>query len=157
MEIKVLGTGCAGCKALYETVKQAVAEEGWQATVVKEEDLVKIMSYNVMSLPALVVNGKVVAKGRRLSLEQVKELLKDSVGAEYWRGEDEDPAFVYGTQVSQSDGAWFFAVVRSGVGGVFRRDFPGCTGASASSSSHGRGRYRHLRPRSAFGTGVSDP
>ena len=24
MEIKVLGTGCAGCKALYETVKQAV-------------------------------------------------------------------------------------------------------------------------------------
>lgn len=82
MEIKVLGTGCAGCKALYETVKQAVAEEVRQATVVKEEDLVKIMSYNVMSLPALVVNGKVVAKGRRLSLEQVKELLKESDGEE---------------------------------------------------------------------------
>lgn len=82
MEIKVLGTGCAGCKALYETVKQAVAEEGWQATLVKEEDLVKIMSYNVMSLPALVVNGKVVAKGRRLSLEQVKGLLKESDGEE---------------------------------------------------------------------------
>lgn len=82
MEIKVLGTGCAGCKALYETVKQAVAEEGWQETVVKEEDLVKIMSYNVMSLPALVVNGKVVAKGRRLSLEQVKGLLKESDGEE---------------------------------------------------------------------------
>lgn len=82
MEIKVLGTGCAGCKALYETVKQVVAEEGRQATVVKEEDLVKIMSYNVMSLPALVVNGKVVAKGRRLSLEQVKELLKESDGEE---------------------------------------------------------------------------
>ena len=28
MEIKVLGTGCAGCKALHETVKQAVAELG---------------------------------------------------------------------------------------------------------------------------------
>lgn len=82
MEIKVLGIGCAGCKALYETVKQAVAEEGWQAAVVKEEDLVKIMSYNVMSLPALVVNGKVVAKGRRLSLEQVKGLLKESDGEE---------------------------------------------------------------------------
>ena len=82
MEIKVLGTGCAGCKALYETVKQAVAEEGWQAAVVKEENLVKIMSYNVMSLPALVVNGKVVDKGRRLSLEQVKGLLKESDGEE---------------------------------------------------------------------------
>ena len=50
--------------------------------MVKEEDLVKIMSYNVVSLPALVVNGKVVAKGRRLSLEQVKELLKESDGEE---------------------------------------------------------------------------
>ena len=50
MEIKVLGTGCAGCKALHETVKQAVAELGLAATVVKEEDIVKIMSYNVCLL-----------------------------------------------------------------------------------------------------------
>lgn len=28
MEIKVLGAGCAGCKVLHETVKQAVAELG---------------------------------------------------------------------------------------------------------------------------------
>lgn len=76
MEIKVLGTGCAGCKALYETVKQAVGELELNATVVKEEDIMKIMSYNVMQLPALVVDGEVVSKGRRLSLAEVKELLK---------------------------------------------------------------------------------
>ena len=52
MEIKVLGTGCAGCKILHETVKQAVAELKLAATVVKEEDIMKIMSYNVMALPA---------------------------------------------------------------------------------------------------------
>lgn len=75
MEIKVLGTGCAGCKILYETVKQAVAELGLTATVVKEEDILKIMSYNVMTLPALVVDEQVVAKGRKLSLAEVKELL----------------------------------------------------------------------------------
>lgn len=75
MEIKVLGTGCAGCKALYETVMQAVAELGLDATVVKEEDILKIMSYNVMQLPGLVVDEKVVAKGRKLSLSEVKELL----------------------------------------------------------------------------------
>ena len=28
MEIKVLGTGCAGCRALYETTKQAISELG---------------------------------------------------------------------------------------------------------------------------------
>lgn len=41
MEIKVLGTGCAGCKVLHETVKQAVAELKLAATVVKEEDIMK--------------------------------------------------------------------------------------------------------------------
>ncbi len=76
MEIKVLGTGCAGCKAIYETVKQAVGELELNATVVKEEDIMKIMSYNVMQLPALVVDGEVISKGRRLSLAEVKELLK---------------------------------------------------------------------------------
>ena len=75
MEIKVLGTGCAGCKVLHEPVKQVVAELKLAATVVKEEDIMKIMSYNVMALPALVVDEQVVAKGRKLSLAEVKELL----------------------------------------------------------------------------------
>lgn len=76
MEIKVLGTGCAGCKALYENVQEAVAQLGIDANVVKEEDLMKIMNYNVMSLPALVVDEKVVSKGKKLTVEQVKDLLK---------------------------------------------------------------------------------
>ncbi len=75
MEIKVLGTGCAGCKALFETVCEAVNQLGIEATVVKEEDLLKIMKYDVMSLPALVIDG-VVSKGKRPSVEQVKELLR---------------------------------------------------------------------------------
>ena len=76
MEIKVLGTGCASCKALFATVQQAVTELGIEATVIKEEDLMKIMEYNVMSLPALVVNEKVVSKGKKLSVDEVKALLK---------------------------------------------------------------------------------
>lgn len=75
MEIKVLGTGCAGCKALHETVKQAVAELGLEAMVTKEEDIVKIMSYNVMKLPALVIDNQVASMGKRLSLSEVKTIL----------------------------------------------------------------------------------
>ncbi len=76
MEIKVLGTGCAGCKALYAYVQEAVAELGIVATVIKEEDLLKIIEYNVMTLPALVIDGKVVAKGK-MSVSDVKNMLSN--------------------------------------------------------------------------------
>lgn len=75
MESKVLGTGCSSCKALYENVLKVVADSGIDATVIKEEDLIKIMSYNVMSLPGLVIDEKVVSVGRKLSASEVKELL----------------------------------------------------------------------------------
>lgn len=77
MEIKVLGTGCVNCKALYATVEKVVNELGIQAEIIKEEDLMKIMEYNVMTLPALVINGKVVAKGR-INASEVKRLLIES-------------------------------------------------------------------------------
>ncbi len=76
MEIKVLGTGCAGCKALYANVQEAVTELGIEATVIKEEDLLKIIEYNVMTLPALVIDGKVVAKGK-MSVSDVKNMLSN--------------------------------------------------------------------------------
>ena len=77
MEIKVLGMGCGSCKALYAAVEKAVNELGIDASLVKEEDMQKIMSYNVMSLPALVINEKVVAKGK-ISESEVKKLLTEN-------------------------------------------------------------------------------
>lgn len=74
MEIKVLGTGCSNCRALYSAVEQVVNELGLKADLVKEEDLMKIMEYNVMSLPALVVDGKVVAKGR-ITKDEIRTIL----------------------------------------------------------------------------------
>ena len=75
MEIKVLGTGCASCKALYTAVIQAVSETGIEAKVVKVEELTEIMKYNVMSMPALVIDGKVVSSGRKPTVSEVKKLL----------------------------------------------------------------------------------
>ena len=74
MEIKVLGTGCPSCKSLFATVQKAVEQLGIEATVVKEEDLLKIMGYNVLSLPALVIDEEVAAKGN-LPIDKVKEIL----------------------------------------------------------------------------------
>lgn len=75
MEIKILGTGCASCKALYATVERAVAELGLDAKVVKEENLPEIMRFNVLSMPALAVDGIVVSSGRKLTVGEVKKLL----------------------------------------------------------------------------------
>ena len=75
MEIKVLGTGCAGCKALEATVREVVSEMSLDAKVEKVEDIMKIMDYNVMSMPGLVINEKVVSAGKRLSKSEVKEIL----------------------------------------------------------------------------------
>jgi small redox-active disulfide protein 2 len=75
MEIKVLGTGCPKCKALEKATREVVAESGIEANITKVEDIMDIMSYGVSSTPALVVDGKVVLKGRMPSNSELKELL----------------------------------------------------------------------------------
>jgi len=75
MEIKILGTGCSNCKNLEKATREAVAELNLDATVVKEEDIVKIMSYGIMRTPALVRDEKVLFYGRVPSVNEIKEML----------------------------------------------------------------------------------
>lgn len=71
--IKVLGTGCVTCKRLLADVKEIVTKNNWQAQVEYVTDLTTIMSYGVMSTPALMVNEKVLMTGHpgAAKLEQV--------------------------------------------------------------------------------------
>jgi len=75
MKIEVLGTGCTKCTALFEIVKQALAKKGGFHSVEKVEDVMKIMEYQVVSTPGLVIDGKVVSTGKLLSVEEVLELM----------------------------------------------------------------------------------
>jgi small redox-active disulfide protein 2 len=75
MNIKILGPGCPKCKTLEKITRQAVDELGIEATIEKVEDIVKIMAYNVMHTPVLVINEKVVLKGVVPGVSQVKEIL----------------------------------------------------------------------------------
>ncbi len=63
MEIKVLGTGCANCKATMKLIEEAVAAHGLTVQVQKVEDIQDIMRYGVMSTPGVVIDGKVVHAG----------------------------------------------------------------------------------------------
>ena len=73
--IKVLGSGCANCHSLYENAKEAVKAMGLSIEVEYITDMEKVMAYGVMSMPALVVNDKVVAMGKVLKAADVEKLL----------------------------------------------------------------------------------
>lgn len=75
MEIKILGTGCTNCTNLEKSVREAVAELNLDASVVKEQDIVKIMNYGIMRTPAMVVDEKVIFYGRVPSVNELKEML----------------------------------------------------------------------------------
>jgi small redox-active disulfide protein 2 len=75
MDIKVLGTGCAKCKTLEKMVRETVESLGIDAQVSKVEDIMDIMTYGIATTPALVVDGKVVLKGRVPSGDEIKKLL----------------------------------------------------------------------------------
>ncbi|MFN3292961.1 MAG: thioredoxin family protein [Gemmobacter sp.] len=71
MEIKVLGPGCAKCKATADMITRVAAEAGKTVTIVKVEDMREIVGFGVMTTPAVVVGGKVVHKGSVPTHDQV--------------------------------------------------------------------------------------
>jgi small redox-active disulfide protein 2 len=75
MEIKILGTGCPKCKTLEKLTRDVVEQNGIDAKIIKVEDILQIMRYGVMTTPALVVDEKVVIKGRIPSSEEIKQVL----------------------------------------------------------------------------------
>lgn len=74
--IKVLGAGCKSCHEQYENVKKAVKAMGLSVEVEYITDMQKVMEYGVMSMPALVVNEKVVSQGKVLKADDVEKLLR---------------------------------------------------------------------------------
>ena len=74
-KIQILGTGCTKCKKLAEVAEAAAQALGGPYEIEKVTELPRIMSFGVMSTPALVVNGVVKSAGRLPSLEEAKTLL----------------------------------------------------------------------------------
>ena len=73
--IKVLGAGCKSCHEQYENAKAAVQALGLNVEGEYITDMEKVMEYGVMSMPAIVVNDKVVSMGKVLKAADVEKLL----------------------------------------------------------------------------------
>ena len=76
MLIEILGTGCANCKRLAQITGEVVNELGIDARIEHIEELEKIMTYPIMSTPALVIDGVVKASGRVPSKEELHKWLQ---------------------------------------------------------------------------------
>ena len=79
MNIKILGTGCSRCRSLEKYVLQAVNEMQLNATVEKEEDIIKIMEYGIMRTPGLVIDEKVILAGQLPTVKELKELIQNNL------------------------------------------------------------------------------
>ena len=76
--IKVLGTGCPSCISAEKVVADVVNELNIEAQIIKVTEITDIMMYDVMSTPAIVIDEKVVIKGRVPNKEEMKALLVDN-------------------------------------------------------------------------------
>jgi small redox-active disulfide protein 2 len=75
IKIEVLGTGCKKCQQLEANVKEAIASLKLNAEVLHITDPIEIAKRGVMSTPALVVNSKVVSKGKVMTPVEIEPLL----------------------------------------------------------------------------------
>ena len=75
ISIKILGPGCPVCKTTAALVEDVIAENNIDATIVKVDDIMQIMEYNVMTTPAIVIDEKIAVKGRVPSKNEILDLL----------------------------------------------------------------------------------
>jgi len=76
MKIQVLGPGCSKCRKAFEVVEAFVREKGLAHDVVKVEDIEEMLKLGVLSTPAVVIEGKVVLKGRVPRRRDLEKLIK---------------------------------------------------------------------------------
>lgn len=74
-DVKVLVSTCACSQKFLALVEKVVKEQNIDAKVTAVSDIMDVMQYNVLSLPALVVDEKVVARGQKSEAELI-EILK---------------------------------------------------------------------------------
>jgi small redox-active disulfide protein 2 len=79
MKIQILGAGCQNCKRVAANAEQAVRELGLSTEVEKVEDIQEIVKFQVITLPALVVDGQVKTLGRVPSVKEIKEIIGGTV------------------------------------------------------------------------------
>lgn len=74
--VKVMGTGCKKCHQLHENALEAAKRAEGAVRVDYVTDIVEIAAADIMSTPALLIDGKIISAGKVLSVDEIEELLR---------------------------------------------------------------------------------
>ena len=75
MRIQILGTGCTKCNQLFALTEKAVQDLELPVKVEKVSDINEIVDFGIMTIPALVLDGKVEFAGNVPSLSNLKKII----------------------------------------------------------------------------------
>jgi len=82
LTIKVLGPGCENCKKVEAVARQAIANLGLEAEILKVTAYPEIMKYPILATPGLVINENLVCAGRIPQEAEVTTWLTTALTAE---------------------------------------------------------------------------
>ena len=68
--------GCPSCLQLEKNVREALRGLAREAVIEKVTEVQEIMKYDVLRMPALVIDEKVCLSGKVAPMEELKVLLK---------------------------------------------------------------------------------
>jgi Thioredoxin domain len=78
LEVKIVGPGCINCDKLEQMVYKVMSTASLLGTVEHVRDLKEIVSYRIVSVPALVINGQIKCAGRLPADKQLLQWLKEA-------------------------------------------------------------------------------
>jgi len=80
MKIEIIEIGCPSCKVLVDRTRKAINELGLSEHIEEINDISEMMKYGITSLPALIIDGKVMSEGKVPKVEEIKEFLSNTEG-----------------------------------------------------------------------------
>jgi predicted thioredoxin/glutaredoxin len=75
MTIELLGDNCCRSQRLQNNIELALQSFAQNLVIQKVGDPERFASYGILSLPALMVDGEVMAAGQVLSVKEIIEML----------------------------------------------------------------------------------
>jgi len=79
LSIKLLGPGCANCDRMAKGIFNVLSELNLSADFEHVKDVREISRYGIMGMPALIINGALVASGSAPSNAKIKQLIENAM------------------------------------------------------------------------------